>query len=207
MPASKVTVDELERALAGRSARPRWSLAGRIPGAVLIPVLGQAQGLEILAIKRPDGLRHHSREIAFPGGKPEDGDASLLDTALRETEEELGIDRSRLRVLGALTPVPTATSTFALHPFAAEVEPGPDPRPEPSEVAVMIRMSLPAFFAGAVPYRAVDLGHRFSPIFDFEPGSMYGATAHILEELLEVYAALAGLEMPVPTITTEIPWQ
>jgi 8-oxo-dGTP pyrophosphatase MutT (NUDIX family) len=201
-----VTVADLEQALAGRAVEPRWSLAGRIPGAVLIPVIEHGEGLEILAIKRPDGLRHHSREIAFPGGKPEDGDASLLETALRETEEELGIDRSRLHFVGALTPVPTATSTFALHPFVASVEPGPDPIPAPQEVAAVIRMSLPAFFAGAIPYRAVDLGQRLSPIFDFEPGSMYGATAHILQELLELYAELAGLEMPIPTVTADIPW-
>jgi 8-oxo-dGTP pyrophosphatase MutT (NUDIX family) len=201
-----VTVADLERVLAGRVAEPRWSLSGRIPGAVLIPVLERGEGLEILAIKRPDGLRHHSREIAFPGGKPEDVDASLLETALRETEEELGIDRSRLRFLGMLTPVPTATSSFALHPFVASLEPGPDLRPAPEEVAALIRMSLPAFFAGAIPYRAFDLGHRLSPIFDFEPGSMYGATAHILQELLELYADLAGLEMPVPTVTADIPW-
>jgi 8-oxo-dGTP pyrophosphatase MutT (NUDIX family) len=169
-------------------------------------VVDSPDGLVIWAIKRPDGLRHHSREIAFPGGKPEATDGSLLDAALRETEEELGIDRTRLRFLGPLTPVPTATSHFALHPFVAEVGAGPEPVPAPGEVAALIRMSLPAFFAGSIPYRAVDLGRRLSPIFDFEPGSMYGATAHILLELLEIYAELAGLKMPDPVMTLEVPW-
>jgi 8-oxo-dGTP pyrophosphatase MutT (NUDIX family) len=162
----------------------------------------------VWAIKRVDRLRHHAREIAFPGGKPDPGDRDLADTAFRETEEELGISRERLHLLGSLAPVPTATSRFTLNPFVALVEAGAEAKPSASEVAALIRMPLSDFFAGQVPYRAIELGSGWrSPIFDFEVGSMYGASAHVLEELLLVYASIKELAFPEPTLTDEIPWQ
>jgi len=92
-----------------------------------VPLYAGARGLEVWAIKRVDRLRHHAREIAFPGGKPDPGDRDLMDTAFRETEEELGISRDRLHLLGPLAPVPTATSRFTLNPFVALVEAGLTP--------------------------------------------------------------------------------
>lgn len=202
-----VSVAELEASLAGRSGGLRSAGAGRIEAAVCLPVRDGPGGVEVWAIKRPDGLRHHSREIAFPGGKSEPEDIDLLATALRETEEELGIPRARLRGLGALTPVPTATSRFTINPFLAAVTPGDEPRPNPGEVDVLITIRLEDFFAGQIPYRAVDLGSYLSPIFEFEAGHMYGATAHVLLELLELYGAVADLTAPRPELTTIIPWQ
>ena len=158
-------------------------------------------------IKRPGTMRQHAREVAFPGGRAEPGDLDLLDTALRETWEELGLKREDLEPLGALSPVPTATSTFLLHPFVVAVRAGAEAVPHAGEVEVLIRMPVADFFAGRVGYRAVEFGGWNSPIFDFDVGSMYGASAHILEELLTLYGRTAGLEMPVPGLTDEIPWQ
>jgi hypothetical protein len=90
----------------------------------------------------------------------------------------------------------------------ALVEPGAEARPEAGEVAALITMPLRDFFAGRVPYRAVELGHGWrSPIFDFEVGSMYGASAHVMEEMLTIYASVAGLAFPEPLLTDVIPWQ
>ena len=202
-------LDALEAAIAGWPARrSRWSLEGRIPAAVCVPLHEGPRGLEVWAIKRVDAMRHHAREIAFPGGKPDPDDRDLADTALREMEEELGIDRSQLRVLGALAPVPTATSRFTLNPFVVHVGADAVATPHAGEVAALIRMPLGDFFAGRVPYRAVELGAGWrSPIFDFEVGSMYGASAHVLEELLLLYASVERLPFPKPELTEEIPWQ
>lgn len=184
-----------------------WPMDGRIQAAVCVPLHLGPRGLEIWAIKRTDGMRHHAREIAFPGGKPDAGDQDLADTALREMQEELGIGRDQVRVLGALAPVPTATSRFTLNAFVSLVSDGAVPRPHAGEVAVLIRMVVADFFAGRVPFRAVDLGPgRRSPIFDFEVGSMYGASAHVMEETLQAWAEARGLRMPEPTLTEEIPW-
>jgi 8-oxo-dGTP pyrophosphatase MutT (NUDIX family) len=198
---------DYESALRAWTGRPLRAGPDRVEAAVCVPVRAGGAGLECWCIKRPDGLRHHSREIAFPGGKPEPDDSSLEATALRETEEELGIPRSALRPLGPLTPVPTATSRFTLNPFVAEVVGDVEPRPEPAEVAHLITVRFEDFFQGAIPYRAIDLGVYRSPIFDFGVGQMYGATAHILHEALEVYAVAAGYALPEPELTTVIPWQ
>jgi 8-oxo-dGTP pyrophosphatase MutT (NUDIX family) len=197
---------ELERALNERPLRSRWSLEGKVPGAVCLPLRETPEGVLLWAIKRPAGSRHHSGEIAFPGGKPDPEDASLLDTALREMEEELGVARAEVRLLGRLVPVPTATSHFYLHPFVVEVAPDTHARPSAAEVAALITMRLDDFFAGRIPYSALDVGTYTSPIFGFLEGQMYGATAHILEELLVIYAEVAGLTMPAPERATRIPW-
>ena len=172
-----------------------------------MPLHAGGTGLEVWAIKRTADMRHHAREIAFRGGKHDDGDADLRDTALRELEEELGIPRGSVRVLGAMGRVPTATSRFTLNPFVVLVADGTETKPHAGEVAALIRMPLADFFAGRVPYRAVRLdANRLSPIFDFEAGSMYGASAHVLDEVLRAYASVHGLTFPEPELTDRIPW-
>ena len=203
----RASIADLERALAGWSGRPLRAGPDRIEAAVCLPLRDGGAGVEVWAIKRPDGLRHHSREMAFPGGKSDPEDVDLMATALRETEEELGIPRSRLRALGPLTPVPTATSRFTLNPFLAAVAEGAEPSPNPGEVAALVTIRLEDFFSGRIPYTAVDVGNYLSPIFEFEAGHMYGATAHVLLELFELYGSVAGLESPRPTLTRIVPWQ
>jgi 8-oxo-dGTP pyrophosphatase MutT (NUDIX family) len=187
--------------------RSRWPVEGRVPAGVAVPLHPGSRGLEVLMIKRPGSMRHHAREVAFPGGRPEPEDADLLATALRETEEELGLMRPDLRALGTMSPVPTATSTYLLHPFLVAVAEHAEAVPHASEVDVLIRMPVEDFFAGMVSFRAVAFGGGLSPIYDFEAGSMYGASAHILEELLTLYGDVRGLRMPEPIPTEEIPWQ
>lgn len=203
-----VSTAELRGALAGRTPRvSRWPLEGRASAGVLVPLHEGPRGPEVWAIKRPDGLRHHAREVAFPGGKADPGDVDLLATAVREFEEEIGIDRRHLELVGELSPVPPATSRFLIHPFVAEVRPGAVASPTPGEVAALIVAPLADFYDGSIPYRMVALNGGSSPIFDFEAGSMYGATAHILEELLDLYGRLAGVRLPAPAVADRIPWQ
>lgn len=209
-PASTADLMEAlsERLRSLEHRRSRWSFAGRTSAGVAVPLHPGSRGLEVLMIKRPGTMRQHAREIGFPGGRPEPEDGGdLLVTALRETEEELGLRRSDLHPLGTMSPVPTATSTYLLHPFLVAVAAHAQATPHPGEVDVLIRMPVEDFFAGRVPYRAVRFGAHLSPIFDFEPGSMYGASAHVLEELLTLYGEVRGLGLPEPTLTEEIPWQ
>jgi 8-oxo-dGTP pyrophosphatase MutT (NUDIX family) len=207
-PDSTAELDTLAHLIAGRQARPGpGSQAGRIQAAVCVPLHFGRHGLEVWAIKRTDGMRHHAREIAFPGGQRDGGDADLLDTALRELEEELGIARDQVRVLAAMGLFPTATSRFTLNPYVVLVAGDAVARPHAGEVAVLIRMPLSDFFAGRVPYRAVEFAPgRRSAIFDFEVGSMYGASAHVLDELLRTYAEVRGLAYPEAELTDRIPW-
>ncbi len=197
---------QIAEALAGPPRAPRWAIADRVPSAVCVPLVEIADGLEVWIIRRPDGMRHHARELAFPGGKAEPTDASLLDTALRETEEELGVPRAAAQVLGALTPVPPATSRFVIHPFVALIDASVVPVPHAREVAQLIRTPLTAFFDGRVAYSVVEMSIYTSPIFTFASGSMYGASAHVLLELLETCEEITGTRLPEPTRTDTVPW-
>jgi 8-oxo-dGTP pyrophosphatase MutT (NUDIX family) len=203
------SVADLELALRGWASQAHRDGSGpeRIQAAVCLPLRDTAEGVAVWCIRRPDGLRHHSREMAFPGGKRDPGDADLDATALRETEEELGVPRDRLRIIGRLAAVPTATSLFTLNPVVAAVAPGVEAAPAPDEVAELVSFPLGDFFAGRLRYQAVDLGRYLSPIFHFQAGAMYGATAHVLMELLTLYAGVADLDLPSPELTNRVPWQ
>ena len=205
----RASVADLEAALRTWNRSPHRDGSGpeRIQAAVCLPLRDTADGVACWFMRRPDGLRDHSREMAFPGGKRDPSDADLDATALRETEEELGVPRSHLRLLGRLAAVPTATSLFTLNPIVVEVLPGVAPNPSTDEVAELVSFPLEDFFLGRVPYQAVDLGRYRSPIFHFEAGAMYGATAHILLELLDLYGAVCQLKAPEPELTTVVPWQ
>jgi 8-oxo-dGTP pyrophosphatase MutT (NUDIX family) len=186
--------------------KPQWDIGSRVPSAVAVPLVERRAGVELWLIRRPDGMRHHAGEFAFPGGKADPHDRTLLDTALRETEEELGVPRTTMRLLGKLMPMPVATSRFAIHPFAIGIDPSAQPTPALDEVAELIRVPIAAFFEGHVGYAVVDVGAYISPIFTFAAGRMYGASAHILQELLETCAQIAGTRLPTPERVEQVPW-
>lgn len=187
----------------------RWSLEGRIDAAVAVPLQPAGDDLVVWLTKRPDGMRHHAREVSFPGGKREPYDDTLLDTALRELEEEVGVPPAAVQVLGAMGPAPTATSPFLLHPFVVALPPGLEARPSPAEVAAVVRLSLDAVLESRVPFRAIQFGDHRSPIFDLGglTGSVYGATAYVLEDVLRRCAAITHRALPEPSLTEEIPWK
>ena len=87
-------------------------------GAVLLALYEQNREPHILLIRRREDLRYHPGQISFPGGRQEDGE-DLLETALRETFEEVGLQRDALAVLGPLAPVYISPSDFIVHPFVA----------------------------------------------------------------------------------------
>ncbi len=91
--------------------------------AVLVPLVMRDSGLSVLLTRRTDHLRDHAGQISFPGGRTEDSDADAVATALRETEEEVGLLRSHVDVLGALPHYRTVTS-FVVTPVVGLVQPG-----------------------------------------------------------------------------------
>jgi 8-oxo-dGTP pyrophosphatase MutT (NUDIX family) len=94
--------------------------SSRRPAAVLVPIYDRPEGKTVLFIKRTMGVRH-AGQIAFPGGRPEPGDAGPVATALREAEEELGIDPLLVRVAGTLPVVETLTSNYAITPVVGRL--------------------------------------------------------------------------------------
>ncbi|EKP0309816.1 CoA pyrophosphatase [Aeromonas veronii] len=88
---------------------PRLPISGLSPAAVLIPVVMRDEGLSVLLTQRSPRLRHHGGQISFPGGRQDPSDENLIATALRETEEELGIPSQQIEVIGTLNPLNTAS--------------------------------------------------------------------------------------------------
>ena len=151
---------------------------------------------EALLQLRPQRMRRHAGEISFPGGRPEPEDVDLTATALREANEELGIEGAR--VLGRLSSTPLFTSDFRIEPFVAQV-PEQVLRPDPGEVAEVHRLPLLPLLEGPSLHGiGWDAGEQrgISPVFEVGPHVMYGATAHVFYELLQVVAAAAGLPLP-----------
>jgi 8-oxo-dGTP pyrophosphatase MutT (NUDIX family) len=125
-PPSTLTPDWLrQRFLHGGAGEPvREWVPGRPlrPAAVLVPVVSRGADLTVLLTRRTDHLHHHPGQISFPGGRVEDSDTSAVMTALRETEEEIGLDPERVELLGELAEYHTGTG-FRVTPVVGLVHP------------------------------------------------------------------------------------
>jgi 8-oxo-dGTP pyrophosphatase MutT (NUDIX family) len=109
--------------------------------AVLVPLIERHDGLQVLLTRRSDALPSHAGQVSFPGGRVQDEDSGVAETALRETEEEVGLARSFVSVAGFFEPYETGTG-FAIQPVVGFVRPGFDLRPNPGEVAEAFEVPL-----------------------------------------------------------------
>jgi 8-oxo-dGTP pyrophosphatase MutT (NUDIX family) len=154
--------------------------------AVLVPLFVREGALWILLTRRTDPLEHHRGQISFPGGAEEVGDDSLLATALRETQEEIGVTADVVVPLGALSPLTTVSDYFYVAPFVGAI-PHPYPfRPAESEIAELIELPVAGLFAPGI-LEEKQLPGRAEPVLFYHSGRhvIWGATASILRELLE----------------------
>mgnify|MGYP001577837423 FL=1 len=111
------------------------------PAAVLVPIVLREEGLTVLFTRRTDHLAHHAGQISFPGGHIEEGDPEPAAAALRETEEEVGLDRRHVRVIGRLDRYVTRTG-FDVTPVVGLVTPPFAVTPDPTEVAEVFEVPL-----------------------------------------------------------------
>ncbi len=159
---------------------------GLHPAAVLLP-LYQSQGKErILFTRRTEHLSHHSGEISFPGGRWQESDRSLLETALRETEEEMGIAPEDVEVLGRLDDC-ISVHGYHVTPFVGVI-PHPYPlRVNRQEIAEVIDVSAARLLDPSV-FRVEDWRHkgRTHPVcfYSVEAHEIWGLTAGILRQFL-----------------------
>ncbi|WP_375279578.1 CoA pyrophosphatase [Pseudooctadecabacter sp.] len=154
--------------------------------AVLIAVTEDAR---LILTKRAAHLKHHPGQIAFPGGRRDDTDRDLTHTALREAEEEIGLDPSRVDILSPLPSHETVTS-YAVTPIVAMVPADLGFVSEPGEVAEVFTVPLshvmnPANFA--IEGRRWRGQKRFYYTVPFGPYYIWGATARMLHGLAEVW--------------------
>jgi 8-oxo-dGTP pyrophosphatase MutT (NUDIX family) len=120
----------------------RTAAGGERPAAVLVPLVWRPDAAPtVLLTRRTDSLPTHAGQVSFPGGKADAGDATPVDTALREAEEEIGLARDRVTVVGVLPPYVTITR-FVVTPVVALLAPPLDLRAEPGEVAEIFEVPL-----------------------------------------------------------------
>lgn len=159
---------------------------GRTDAAVLVPLHLGAGALHVVFTKRRENMRRHPGEISFPGGRREPADPDLLATALRETEEEIGLAADEVEVLGALQPTPTVATGYAVYPFVGLIAPGRSWSLSPREVARVLELSFEDLRAG---YARRRLSRRGLPLrtetYVVGDDLIWGATARMLGDLFE----------------------
>jgi 8-oxo-dGTP pyrophosphatase MutT (NUDIX family) len=173
--------EPLRRTLASRVPR-RLPLGATTAAAVLLPLFEKDGEAHVWLVRRPTSMRSHAGQVAFPGGKSDASDASLLVTALRETEEELGIARGSVDVLGALDDTLTITG-FTITPWVGWLACGAQVQPNPSEVARAFAPPLRSFLdppSGVAPWRG----------WTVDGEVVWGATAAIVDDFVRLICSL-----------------
>ncbi|MEM8632706.1 MAG: CoA pyrophosphatase [Pseudomonadota bacterium] len=162
-------------------------LAGRKlrPAAVLVGVMGRGASARLLLTKRSSRLKHHPGQIAFPGGKVDDGDLDAADAALREAEEEVALPRDRVEIIGTLAPHETVTG-FSVTPVLGWIRDDFVIKPEPGEVDEAFyvpwsHVSDPDRFQ--VQSRRWRGQRRYYYTVPYGPYYIWGATARILRSI------------------------
>jgi len=163
-----------------------------VPAAVLIPLVARAEGPCVLLTQRTAHLYDHAGQISFPGGRVEPTDADAVAAALRETEEETGLQSSHIEVLGSMAPYRTATG-FVVTPVAALVQPGFTLAPDSFEVAEVFEVPL-AFLMDPANHRRhratlADGTVRNYYSMPWKGYFIWGATAAMLRNLYRLLAA------------------
>jgi 8-oxo-dGTP pyrophosphatase MutT (NUDIX family) len=183
-----------------------------VPAAVLLamaPVPG-ADDLKVVLARRPDFMRSHAGQVAFPGGAVERGDADGVAAALREAQEEVGLDPADVEVLGSLPMVPLAVSGFDVLPVIGLWSGRGELRANPGEVDQIIQPTLREL-ADPANHRLVPLTELVadaarlrelppdaaSPVFQVHGQRVWGFTAMVLTGLLR-QLGLPAPELPVP---------
>jgi 8-oxo-dGTP pyrophosphatase MutT (NUDIX family) len=161
---------------------------GRTDAAVLLPLFGWPDEPGLIFTERRADLRSHAGEISFPGGRQDEGDADFAATALREAEEEIGLDPASVELSGALSPTTTFATGYRIYAFVGEIpDPGElDLEPSPDEVETVLAYSLDVLRAGYAMRRLVRRGVPIhTPTYEVEGQMIWGATARILGDLLD----------------------
>lgn len=159
-------------------------------GGVLILFYPDEGKIMLPLMKRPDYDGVHGGQVSFPGGKKEKGDKNLIETALREANEEVGIDISKVTVIGTLSEFYLSASNFNVLPVVGVVNEKPDFVPEPVEVEQILETELKHLQKSDTLKEAELLIRNTyklkAPYFDVQGHIVWGATAMMLSELLAV---------------------
>ena len=159
-----------------------------LKAAVLLLIYPKPDALHLVLIRRADTVLHHKDQIGLPGGQLKDAE-NLEQAALRETWEEIGIPADRIKIIGSLTPLYISPSNFCVYPFVGTMETSPSFKPDPTEVAGIIEIPL-AYLKDPANSRTetwtIDSRPVVVPFIEFGAHKIWGATAMVLAEFLQV---------------------
>ncbi len=169
--------------------KPYQEAEGSCLRAGILVLLYPRRGrLHLVLTRRTEGVAHHQAQISFPGGQMDEGESGV-DAALRETEEELGVDPSSLEVVGELTPLYVPPSNFCINPVVATAPRRPPFRRSPHEVEEVIEIPVEHLLNPknkAAEKREIRGLEVTVPYYRFRGNKIWGATAMVLAELLDI---------------------
>src|SRR4051794_33358537 len=181
-----LSADSLRQLLLTPEEAAELDAPGNTDAAVLVPLYLDGDDLHAVFTKRRDDLRRHAGEISFPGGRQDFPDEDLRITALREAEEEIGLPRDDVELIGALPPTGTFVTGYRIHPFVGMIEQGKEWELQPREVDFVLELSLPDLIRGFEMQRLLKKGVPIkTPTYTVDGNLVWGATARILQHLLE----------------------
>ena len=180
-------VSQIKQVLNGRTPR-ELQIPGFLPAAVVLPFFNKNGEDHILFTMRSEKVLHHKGQVSFPGGAWEEQDSTLAETALRETDEEVGIPPEQLRILGQLDDFPTITD-FLVTPFVATM---PYPYPHnisADEVAELLEVPLSLFLTDEFfEMKEKTFGDKVYPVYYyyFKHAVIWGVTGFIINRFVEL---------------------
>jgi 8-oxo-dGTP pyrophosphatase MutT (NUDIX family) len=155
------------------------------PAAVLVPLVERPEGVTVLLTQRTAHLNSHAGQVSFPGGKTESYDENAEDTALRETEEEIGLPREHVELIGRLG-TRTTGSGFHVTPVVGLIRPPVEFRPDPGEVETIFEVPLPFVLDPAnhkIEIRIIEGLERQFYVMPYDNFYIWGLTARLLVAL------------------------
>jgi 8-oxo-dGTP pyrophosphatase MutT (NUDIX family) len=197
---------ELQKDLPGTEVQ--WQMASsdrmiknfpRTPGedvrfaGVLVLLYPDNEALCTVFMQRPDYIGVHGGQISFPGGKQEPSDENIVQTAMREASEEIGVDTSRISVIGTLTPLFIPVSNMLVTPVVGWAKEKPVFKQRAEEVVFLFDASIKKFLDPAIiKIKPIQIRGEMIEVkyFDYEGKIIWGATAMILTELLTIIKRL-----------------
>jgi len=162
---------------------------GWVPSAVLVPIYYKEGQYYLLFIKRTEKVKEHKGEISFPGGAYGEGDGTLLDTALRESDEEVGLAPGEVEVLGVLDDIVTKTSGYVISPFVALIPWPYQFKINREEVEEIIEVPISVLQDKSCVHQETEIieGEAVTSYFYHYQGRViWGATARILNQFLDI---------------------
>ena len=182
--------DKIKTALYNRN-RKTISSKGLVAAAILIPLLHKDNTLNILFTKRSKWVEHHKNEISFPGGTFDKTDKDLLDCALRECEEEIGLIKDDVNILGMLDDFRTMVTHFVVSPFVGYIPYPYSFKISEKEIDEIIIIPI-SFLTDPSNYMLTEkIGSDNTKYiihnFHYKHHTIWGATAYILKQFLDIF--------------------